>query len=226
MMIQRVIIFILVGCFCLSANVFLLAQESAAIDIEKYQKLQKELNIDKTKSTLVLKDDLFKKEELKAPKYSPNNYSNTILQNFINILGYLAIFGTVIALLIFVFNKVKFKEKFEISPTDEDYIEDIEAVDVKLGLKLALSQRNYRLAIRMKFIELLQFLQAKEIIDWMPDKTNRDYVYEIENKNSRKKFKTLSSTYEFVWYGNTEVSESDFLRIDPKFNSFMLEINE
>ena len=114
-MVKRVIIFILVSCFCLSANVFLLAQESAAIDIEKYQELQKKLNIDKTKSTLVLKDDLFKKEELKAPKYSANNYSNTILQNFINILGYLAIFGTVIALLIFVFNKVKFKEKFEIN---------------------------------------------------------------------------------------------------------------
>lgn len=212
--------------FCLSANEWSLSQEINPISTNKYQELQKELNIDRTKSTLVLKKDLIKRKKNKTPKYSNNNYSNTILQNLINVIGYLVIFVAVMAVIIFFFNKVKFKEKFELSPTDDDFIEDIEAVDVRAGLKLALSQRDYRMAIRMKFIELLQLLQTRELIDWKSDKTNRDYVYEIANKSHRRKFKNLSGTYEFIWYGNTKVSELDFRRIDPKFNSFMMEVNE
>ncbi len=218
--------FFLIIIFCLSANVNSNAQETNSISQSKYQELQKELNLDKTKSTLVLKEKFLNKKTPRTPKYSSNNFSNTILQNLINILGYLAIFIAVITVLIFFFNKIKLKEKFDISPSDDDFIEDIDAVDVMSGLKLALSQRDYRMAIRMKFIELLQLLQAREYIDWKSDKTNRDYVYEITNKGFRKTFKSLANTYEFIWYGNTKVSEADFLRIDPQFNSFMMEVNE
>ena len=45
----------------------------------------------------------------------------------------------------------------------------------------ALNTQDYRLAVRLYYLKILQSLKRKEIIEWKKDKTNKDYLKELKN---------------------------------------------
>ena len=85
-------------------------------------------------------------------------------------------------------------------------IEEIDAVDL---LQKALNEGDYRMAIRMKFIRVLQEFNSSELIKWKEDKTNRDYLNELKPTTHYKFFKEASSIYALVWYGNHHIDKDD-----------------
>ncbi len=82
----------------------------------------------------------------------------------------------------------------------------------------AISQKNYRLAVRYYYLLVLQKLQENDVIDWEPQKTNEDYIKEIKQKTIIDQFKNLTYLYDFVWYGNFEINEVEFSKVASSFN--------
>lgn len=88
--------------------------------------------------------------------------------------------------------------------------EHIENIDLDSYIKSALKEKNYRLAIRYMYLKSLKLLSAQNLIDWHFEKTNTDYVNEIENSSLKDNFKEISYWYDHIWYGEFAVDEKGF----------------
>lgn len=105
---------------------------------------------------------------------------------------------------------------------DDDNIEDIDFDNL---LKRAISNDNYRLAIRYYYLILLKKLAIKKYIEYHKDKTNSEYLFELKSKQIKKEFSYLSYIYSYVWYGEFHVNEQKFNVIENKYKSFINSIN-
>ncbi len=72
---------------------------------------------------------------------------------------------------------------------------------------------NYRLAIRYQFLNLLKLASASNIIHYEKEKTNCQYLYEMESAGLAEAFRKVSYYYEFVWYGEASVTADEYARI-------------
>ena len=79
--------------------------------------------------------------------------------------------------------------------------ENIHAVDFQTRLAEAEAAGNYRLALRLGYLQLLKLLSDRGLIRWQPDKTNHAYLAELPAEALRAPFRELTRQFEFVWYG-------------------------
>ena len=84
----------------------------------------------------------------------------------------------------------------------------------------AVTQKNYRLAIRYYYLQSLQKLTAKGLIEFAPDKTNHEYLRELTGKKYKNEFAALTLNYEYAWYGEFDISETIFESVQQKFKHF------
>ena len=80
------------------------------------------------------------------------------------------------------------------------------------------NQQDYRLAIRYHFLRMLKTLTDKNLIDWNPEKTNRDYISEISASELKEQFKDASRIFDYVWYGEFSINETEYKTYKDKFN--------
>ncbi|MDR6193420.1 DUF4129 domain-containing protein [Siphonobacter sp. SORGH_AS_0500] len=104
-------------------------------------------------------------------------------------------------------------------PYDTLY-EDIHAINFQEAIEEASSQRNFRLAVRLLYLRALKTLTDQELIGWQINKTNRTYVYEITEPSVRSRFEQLTSSFEYVWYGDFPINEERYQEIKREFDSF------
>lgn len=149
------------------------------------------------------------------------NEATGILGFLVKALPYLLIAG-VVAFLVWLFLRIdlggsplKNTELNKVILSDEQDI--IETQDIESLITQALRENNYRLAVRFYYLLILQKLSQKDIIDWQVQKTNAEYVYEIKTESLRKDFTKLTRIYDFIWYGNFDVNETDFLKAEKEF---------
>ena len=144
-----------------------------------------------------------------------------ILGFLVSALPYLIILA-VVGLLVWLFMRIDLAG----SPLKKDSLnkvilsdeqEIIETQNIQELIDAALKAQNYRLAVRFYYLLLLQKLAQKDIIDWQVQKTNADYVYEIKNEVLRTDFTRLTRIYDFIWYGNFEVSQNAFSKAEQEF---------
>lgn len=74
----------------------------------------------------------------------------------------------------------------------------------------ALKEGNYRLATRYLYLSTLKLMTKNNIIDWHFDKTNSDYVKEIQNETIQQGFKRISYIYDYVWYGEFPIDKVSY----------------
>lgn len=98
--------------------------------------------------------------------------------------------------------------------------ENIHELDFNKLIEEAIENRNYRLAVRMYYLRALKQLTDKQLIHWQPTKTNRIYVDELGNPRLKVDFERLTSQFEYVWYGEFSVSESEFSLLKEEFSTF------
>lgn len=98
-----------------------------------------------------------------------------------------------------------------------DVIENIHTIDFKTIINNALLNNNYRLAIRYYYLWLLKSLSDKGAIEWDIEKTNSDYLSEIQSEDLKKDFRFLSYVYEYSWYGEFEINKTDFSKTETAF---------
>lgn len=97
--------------------------------------------------------------------------------------------------------------------------EDIHETDFERLLKKAISEKNFRLATRYYYLSLLKKLTDLKTIEYHKDKTNTEYLFEIENKDIRKQFSEVSYIYSYVWYGEFPIDSYKFKTVEKKYKS-------
>ncbi|MFN8348046.1 MAG: DUF4129 domain-containing protein [Spirosomataceae bacterium] len=98
--------------------------------------------------------------------------------------------------------------------------ENIHELDFNRLIDEATEQHHYRLAIRLYYLKILKQLTDKQLIHWQPTKTNRMYVNELENVALKKDFEQLTSQFEYVWYGEFQVTTVEFNVLKEQFQFF------
>jgi hypothetical protein len=63
----------------------------------------------------------------------------------------------------------------------------------------------------------LKKLSERNIIEWHVDKTNTDYLYEIQSKELKDNFQYLSYLYNYIWYGEFEMNDTTFNQAQKAF---------
>ncbi len=114
----------------------------------------------------------------------------------------------------------RLKEAKVINLSDDDEI--IKEADLDSLIKEAINEKDYRLAIRYYYLKTLKKLIDNQLIEWHPEKTNRDYTHELKAKELKSLFKHLTFIYDYVWYGKFIPAEEEFIEIKNDFNKFVI----
>jgi hypothetical protein len=84
----------------------------------------------------------------------------------------------------------------------------------------AVKNGNYRLAVRYQYLQTLHKLANKNFVELATDKTNYQYVREIANQQYQNDFAALTLNYEYVWYGEFNIDENIYRKMEPGFVTF------
>ena len=132
----------------------------------------------------------------------------------IGLLPYILI-ATVVGFIIWLFYKLnpgarllKSQEKPGIFFTEEEEI--VKTKDIRKLITKALEKQNYRLAVRYYYLLILKKLSDADVIEYMFDKTNNDYISEITAEQMNLQFQKATSLYDYIWYGNFDVTATDY----------------
>ena len=98
--------------------------------------------------------------------------------------------------------------------------EDIHAINFNQALQQAIDDRNYRLAIRLLYLQSLKNMADRSLIQWQINKTNSAYVSELQDPSQQKDFYRLTFQFENNWYGNMPVPEHEFISVREQFEAF------
>ena len=96
---------------------------------------------------------------------------------------------------------------------------NLKLADFEQLIRSTLESGEKRLSIRYYYLWLLKKMSAAQMIEWDVEKTNSDYLYEIQNQAKREEFAYLSYLYNYSWYGEFELDESDFNKAKTAFEN-------
>ncbi len=102
----------------------------------------------------------------------------------------------------------------------ENLAENIHEINFETAIDEAVAARNFRLAVRLLYLQTLKRLTDAGRVHYKPEKTNRQYVAELVNSPLQPEFETLTRQFEFVWYGDFPVDEQRFQAIQNQFRQF------
>lgn len=150
-------------------------------------------------------------------------YAKGIFGNILMAIPYIIV-GILLFLLIKFFLKVNSNSivsnasnKPVVSITEDEAL--IKHKDLLKLIQQAIDQKNYRLAIRFYYLNILKQLEDKKLITWEQQKTNEDYIQEISKEAIKTAFKDVTRLYDFVWYGNFTINETEFGKVAANFEA-------
>lgn len=147
----------------------------------------------------------------------------TILDYTINTIAVILI-GLVVFLIIkAILNKEGswiFGSKSDRNLIRYDEIEkNLHLVDFEKLIKESIKAGEHRLSIRYYYLFLLKKMSEKQIIEWDVEKTNSDYIYEIKSVELKANFEYLSYLYNYMWYGEFDLTLEDFEKAKKAFDT-------
>ena len=116
------------------------------------------------------------------------------------------------------------RKNIKIKDFDEISAENIEHVDMDSLIQNAENNNDYRLAIRYYYLLVLKNLSLKKFIIFEDDKTNAEYLAEIETKSFCKNFAYTSYLYNYIWYGEFPVDSMQYEKAKSNFIKLLEEV--
>lgn len=176
-------------------------RDSIKVKKEKTEEEKKEVKEKETQLSPWIKDLI---------KYSL--FSVVII--FLVILLYKLITGN----SIFGNKKIEKQISFSIEEIEENLFE----ADIEKFIDQSVSAKDFKMAIRLYYLNVLKILAEKNVIIYKKDKTNGNYIVEIMDNSLQKEFKDCTSIYEYVWFKEKVVFEkNDFEEAVPVFNDII-----
>ncbi|OJU53306.1 MAG: hypothetical protein BGN96_09590 [Bacteroidales bacterium 45-6] len=102
-----------------------------------------------------------------------------------------------------------------------DVAQLIQSADFASLIAEAEKENDTRLSIRYYYLWLLKKLKDGGVIEWLPDKTNSNYLYEIKNAEVKNQFSHLSYLYEYIWYGEFSINDREYQEAKTTFGNFL-----
>ena len=149
---------------------------------------------------------------------------NTISTIFIYLL--IAIVAAGLAYIIYgiVKNSFSNKQNKKISKNsllDFKEIEDnLPDIDLKPRLDEALDKGLFKLALRIRYLMIIQKLIVLGSIAWKKNKTNGDFLDEMRDTDRFPDFFGLTLVYERVWYGDLDLDSQGYSLLSGNFSQF------
>lgn len=147
----------------------------------------------------------------------------TILDYAINVIAVILILLVVYLIAKALLNKEGtwiFGSKSDANLIRYDEIErNLHLVDFEKLIKQSIQSGEQRLSIRYYYLFLLKKLSEKELIEWDVEKTNSDYIYEIKSPQLKANFEYLSYLYNYIWYGEFDISQQEFDKAKKAFDT-------
>lgn len=147
----------------------------------------------------------------------------TILDYTINIVALILILIVIYLIVKAILNKEGswiFGSKSDAKFIRYDEIEkNLLLVDFEKLIKDSIKSGEQRLSIRYYYLFLLKKMSEKQLIEWDVEKTNSDYLYEIKSAELKANFEYLSYLYNYIWYGEFDLSAAEFEKAKKAFDT-------
>lgn len=182
---------------------------------EKYQGSDFDYSVNKPKESLWQK---FKKwlGELLNDWFQSNSLrgANDLFYVLLRIIAIVLIGFVLYVIIRFVLSRngnwVFSKKSKKLNPEDRTITENIHELDLPSLIKNYEDKKEYRSAIRYQFLYLLKLMTDKNMLEWDPEKTNRDYTLMLSGNALQSDFQKLSFVFENVWYGERTIGENEY----------------
>lgn len=141
---------------------------------------------------------------------------------FLRVLGFLFvgfILYLVISYLISKDGNIFFSKKpKKINIEAQEINEDIHEINFPEKILEFENKKEFRYAIRYHFLYVLKKLSDKKLIEWNGEKTNHEYLTELKSETQRNQFSEMIYVFEYVWYGEFEIDETNYKSLKSKFS--------
>jgi len=151
--------------------------------------------------------------------YPKSNYDLSFLSGIGNIFMYasLLVFISILVYIVYLFfvnKEVKLNKQYKkVYSETEELIEnedDIHQNKFDILIKNYENANEFRMAFRYQYLWIIQLLSNKKVIQWQKKKTNSDYLAELEGTSHEFIFKDLSYIFDYVWYGEFEITKEQY----------------
>lgn len=112
------------------------------------------------------------------------------------------------------------KKNKKVHIANQDLNENIHEINFSETIAQSERQHDYRSAVRYQFLSVLKILADRKLINWNPEKTNKDYLEELKSSVLEAEFKELAHIFDYVWYGEFEVNEESYRHFKKQFLNF------
>jgi len=161
----------------------------------------------------------------KKPEETKKTYTPFGQQTWFKTLVWLIIIGAFVTFLVTYLsgsniNLFRKKNVITTEHDSEEMPEDIFAINYQKEIDKAAATGNYRLAVRLMFLQLLKNMSERNIINYKQDKTNFDYLSELHATSWYQPFFKVTRNYEYSWYGKFDISQDAYQLIQKDFDQF------
>lgn len=98
--------------------------------------------------------------------------------------------------------------------------ESIEISRIDELLQSAKVNRDFRSAVRLLYIQTLFQLEKQELLELEKSKTVHHYIQEFPLPDLKQMFVKMTSDFEYVWYGEYDVDDRGFGKIEQNITDF------
>lgn len=98
---------------------------------------------------------------------------------------------------------------------DRDYDKEIEAATVA---------GDFRLAVRLLYLQTLKELSTRRLINYQVGRTNLEYAAQLRYHPQHAAFLLLTQHFEYTWYGRLPLSADAFHRMQTRFAHFKISL--
>lgn len=137
---------------------------------------------------------------------------------------YILVAGAILFLVVKILQNINSAPSIDINKGRVYTLSEVEdkmlEIDLDKILNDALIDKDYRLALRINFLIVIKMLSLSGKITWTKEKTNWEYFSEIKDEMTALKFKEIVVTFESIWYGEHTLTENQYNRLQPAYESF------
>jgi hypothetical protein len=184
---------------------------------------------DEQKKRYNIKDKTTKEPDKEPDKKLPNTPN---MDGFASFIKFAAILIGIILIGVLIYYFVgglgtsdKQLEKEQLLSEVEQIEDNLPEANIETPLEKAIRMGEYKVAIRLYYLLIIQQLALKNHIKWRKDKTNREYAREIKHQLYLTPFMSLTMAYEKAWFGAEEVKIEDFQHIQSLFEDLKRKIS-
>jgi hypothetical protein len=140
---------------------------------------------------------------------------------YVTLRWIIIIFVFVAALFYFLAqNKISLFSRDAASATENtggEEREDIFRLSYSKLIQKAEKEKEYRMAVRLMFLETLKMLSETNNIQYQPDHTDLKYLQQLHGSKYYNDFFNVMRSYEYVWYGKFDISTEKYNTIKNNF---------